>query len=112
MTKFSIFLIFKIFSMHPCIYHLLFVTHTLFQTYMLDQVPGSEEAVFQDLLSLSSEQGLLLPLRATVVDPIASTMSLNAVSDNSEMHIAQAWDQIALRLRLVPIFSLLSIIQL
>lgn len=67
----------------------------------MDQVPGSEEAVFQDLLSLSSEQGLSLPLRTTAVDPIASTMSLNAVSDNSEAQIAQHWDQIALRLRQV-----------
>ncbi|KAH3834366.1 uncharacterized protein KIAA0825-like isoform X2 [Dreissena polymorpha] len=66
---------------------------------MLDAVPGSEEAVFQDLLSLSSQQGLSLPLRAAVVDPIASTMSLNTVSDSSEIHIAQQWDQIAFRLR-------------
>ena len=66
---------------------------------MLETVPGSEEAVFQDIMSLSSEQGLSLPLKASVVDPIASTMSLNAVSDNSEIQIAQQWDQIALRLR-------------
>ncbi|KAL4228091.1 hypothetical protein ACF0H5_013526 [Mactra antiquata] len=66
---------------------------------MLDKVPGCEEAVFQDLLSLSSEQGLSLPLRTTAVDPVASTLSLNAVSDSSEVQIAQQWDQIALRLR-------------
>ncbi|XP_052791373.1 uncharacterized protein KIAA0825-like [Mya arenaria] len=67
--------------------------------HQLDQVPGSEEAVFQDLLTLASQQGLTLPLKSAVVDPIASTMSLNAVSDNSEIQIAQQWDQISLRLR-------------
>lgn len=71
----------------------------IFQAYMLETVPGSEEAVFQDLLSLSSEQGLSLPLKTAAVDPIASTMSLNAVSDSSEIQIGQQWDQIALRLR-------------
>lgn len=75
---------------------------------MLETIPGSEEAVLQDLLCLSSQQGLLLPLRATAVDPIASTMSLNAVSDNSEIQIAQQWDQIALRLRLVSYCRLKS----
>jgi len=71
----------------------------MLQWHQLDAVTGSEEAVLQDLLSLSSQQGLTLPLKAAVVDPIASTMSLNAVSDNSEIQIAQQWDQIALRLR-------------
>ena len=66
---------------------------------MLEKVPGCEEAVLEDLLCLFSKQGLSLPLKASVVDPIASTMSLNAVSDNSEMQIAQKWDQIALHLR-------------
>ena len=66
---------------------------------MLEKVPGCEEAILQDLLSLSSEQGLSLPLRTAGVDPIASTMSLNAVSDNSEMQIAQQWDQLSMHLR-------------
>ena len=70
-----------------------------FQSDMLENIPGCEEAVLEDLLSLSSKQGLSLPLKATVVDPIASTMSLNAVSDNSEMQIAQKWDNVALHLR-------------
>ncbi|KAK3600467.1 hypothetical protein CHS0354_013026 [Potamilus streckersoni] len=66
---------------------------------MLVQSPGCEETLLQELLSLSSEQGLTLPLRVSETDPTASSFSLNAVSDAGEHHINQQWDQIAMKLR-------------
>jgi hypothetical protein len=58
-------------------------------------VPGSEEIVFQDLLSLSSCQGLTLPLKSTNKDPLQSVTSINTVTDSLEQQVSQEWDHIA-----------------
>ncbi|KAL5005817.1 hypothetical protein ScPMuIL_016975 [Solemya velum] len=79
----------------------------------LNKNPGSEQMVFQDLLSLSSEQGISLPLRAVGNNQLSSLTSVNAVSDNTEQEIAQQWNAIALhfrryfidRLRALPVGS-------
>lgn len=61
----------------------------------LQQVPGCEEIMFQDLLSLSSCQGLTLPLKSSNKDPLQSLTSLNAVTDNLEQQVSQEWQHIA-----------------
>ena len=58
-------------------------------------MPGSEEIVFQDLLSLSSCQGLTLPLKSTNKDPLQSVTSINTVTDSLEQQVSQEWDHIA-----------------
>lgn len=70
-----------------------------FQAGSLEQYPGYEEKIFQDLLSLSSSEGLSLPLKAPTADPMSSTTSVNIVEDNMELQISQQWDHIAMHLR-------------
>ncbi|XP_033750005.1 LOW QUALITY PROTEIN: uncharacterized protein KIAA0825-like [Pecten maximus] len=67
----------------------------------LEQHPGCEEAILQELLSLSSSEGLSLPhtSRPRGTDPMASMASLNIATDNCEENISQQWDRIALHLR-------------
>ncbi|XP_062617081.1 uncharacterized protein KIAA0825-like [Saccostrea cucullata] len=67
---------------------------------VLENHPGSEEKLLQDLLSLSSNEGLSLPCKSHQgSNPMQSVTSVNAVSDNLELQIAQQWDQISLHLR-------------
>ncbi|KAK3097727.1 hypothetical protein FSP39_012501 [Pinctada imbricata] len=67
---------------------------------VLEHNPGSEELVLEDLLSLSSEEGLSLPLSSRHdSNHMQSVTSVNAVADNVEFHISQQWDQIALHMR-------------
>lgn len=55
--------------------------------------------MFQDLLSLSSKQGVSLPLRTVGNNTISSLTSVNTVADNAEQEIAQHWNTIALHFR-------------
>ncbi|XP_052100793.1 uncharacterized protein KIAA0825-like [Mytilus californianus] len=63
----------------------------------LQQTPGSEEIIFQDLLSLSSCQGLTLPLKSSNKDPLQSMTSLNTVTDSVEQQVSEEWEHIARR---------------
>ncbi|XP_041373481.1 uncharacterized protein KIAA0825-like [Gigantopelta aegis] len=66
----------------------------------LEQCPGSEEAVLQEILSLSSDEGLLLPLRNSGIDPTVMSMaSINMVVDSSDQVIEQKWNRIAEHLK-------------
>lgn len=51
--------------------------------------------VFQDLLNLSSSQGLTLPLKSSGKDPLQSMTSLNTVTDSLELQVTQEWDHIS-----------------
>lgn len=67
---------------------------------VLENHPGSEEKLLQDLLSLSSKEGLSLPCKSHQgSNPMQSVTSVNAVTDNLEMQISQQWDQISLHFR-------------
>lgn len=66
----------------------------------LENHPGCEELILEDLMTLSSSEGISLPLRSSAT-PRAddSVASLNSVQDNHEVLIEQLWDQIALKFR-------------
>ena len=72
----------------------------MFQYTTLEQCPGSEEAVLQEILSLCSDEGLLLPLRNSGIDPTVMSMaSINMVVDSSDQVIEQKWNRIAEHLK-------------
>ncbi|XP_077989085.1 uncharacterized protein KIAA0825-like [Glandiceps talaboti] len=66
----------------------------------LDKYPGCEETIFQNLLKLSSHEGIAIPIRA-ISSALAteSTMSINAVTNNTEEMNETVWDDIRLKLR-------------
>lgn len=67
--------------------------HDIFYNQMqqLEKEPGCEEDVLQELLTLASAEGLVLPLRAGVCDgtdsAVMSTASLHAVMDSGDQVI-------------------------
>eukprot|EP00106_Octopus_bimaculoides_P014195 XP_014781637.1 PREDICTED: uncharacterized protein KIAA0825-like [Octopus bimaculoides] len=67
----------------------------------LEKHPGCEELIFEDLMALSSSEGISLPLRSALSPHTTETSvaSLNSVQDNHETLIEQNWDQIALKFR-------------
>lgn len=75
--------------------------YVLFQLNRLEEVPGCEETMLQELFEWSEKEGISLPVRSSATDPIGqSSMSLNqaAVSD-SETAIESLWSQISLKMR-------------
>lgn len=66
----------------------------------LENHPGCEELILEDLMTLSSSEGISLPLRSSATPRAEdSVASLNSVQDNHEVLIEQLWDQIALKFR-------------
>lgn len=59
-----------------------------FQLQRLEKEPGCEEEVLQEVLTLASSEGLLLPLRMSAIeapDPtIVSSASLHGIMDPSD----------------------------
>ncbi|XP_048250492.1 uncharacterized protein KIAA0825-like [Haliotis rufescens] len=61
----------------------------------LEQCPGCEEAVLQEILTLSSIEGLSLPLKASDTDSMSMSMvSLNMVVDSGDQLIEQKWKKV------------------
>lgn len=70
------------------------------QMSLLETQPGSEEEVLQQLLKLSSAQGLCLPVRASTSDPISqSSLSINMAMDDAEQLNQSLWDSLSHALR-------------
>ena len=62
--------------------------------------PGSENAIFDQLLCLASHEGLGLPIRAPKPDLVGdSTFSLNSISDSKEQENDLVWEDIRSRLK-------------
>ncbi|KAK7489267.1 hypothetical protein BaRGS_00019519 [Batillaria attramentaria] len=64
----------------------------------LEQEPGCEEDVLQEVLTLASAEGLLLPLRSSgfdTSDTALSSASLHAIMDSSDQIIEQRWKRLA-----------------
>ncbi|XP_064652487.1 uncharacterized protein KIAA0825-like isoform X2 [Lineus longissimus] len=67
---------------------------------VLEKCPGSEETTLQSLLQLSSEEGIILPIRSSTADQVTeSMMSINTVTDSSEQLNESLWGEICMRLR-------------
>nr|XP_006811665.1 PREDICTED: uncharacterized protein KIAA0825-like [Saccoglossus kowalevskii] len=64
----------------------------------LDKYPGNEESIFQNLLMMSSQDGIAIPIRA-IPETTDSTVSINAVTHNSEEMNETLWDEIRLKFR-------------
>ncbi|KAK7115922.1 hypothetical protein V1264_001706 [Littorina saxatilis] len=69
----------------------------------LEKEPGCEEEVLQEVLTLASSEGLLLPLRMSAIeapDPtIVSSASLHGIMDPSDQIIEQRWNKLASQLK-------------
>ncbi|XP_025078589.1 uncharacterized protein KIAA0825-like isoform X3 [Pomacea canaliculata] len=68
----------------------------------LDKQPGCEEDILQEVLGLSSAEGLLLPLRVSSHDSsemVMSSSSLHGLTDPSDQIIEQRWNRLSSRLK-------------
>ncbi|XP_072039012.1 uncharacterized protein KIAA0825-like [Amphiura filiformis] len=66
----------------------------------LTSSPGSENAIFDQLLCLASHEGLGLPIRAPKPDLVGdSNFSLNSISDSKEQENDLVWEDIRSRLK-------------
>ena len=71
-----------------------------FQLEVLKETPGSEAAMLQHLLQLTSREGIALPPSATTTEKIsASMMSINTASDDSDHTNQMLWNDISMKLR-------------
>ncbi|XP_064608337.1 uncharacterized protein KIAA0825-like [Liolophura sinensis] len=74
-----------------------FLSHVL---HAMEESPGCEEIVLQELLSFSEHTGVSLPSRSSTRQNIEDSMvSLHTVTDTGELAVSQLWDKITLRLR-------------
>ncbi|KAL8577449.1 hypothetical protein ACOMHN_048084 [Nucella lapillus] len=71
--------------------------------HRLEKEAGSEEDVLQEVLTLSSSEGLMLPLRMSALeapDPaLVSSTSLHTIMDSSDQVIEQRWNRLASALK-------------
>ena len=66
----------------------------------MDKNPGCEESMLQNLLKLSSLEGISLPIRSSHSDHVTqSTMSINTVVDEVEQMNETLWYDICVRFR-------------
>lgn len=66
----------------------------------MEESPGCEEIVLQELLSFSEHTGVSLPSRSSTRQNIEDSMvSLHTVTDTGELAVSQLWDKITLRFR-------------
>lgn len=67
---------------------------------MLESHSGSEEVVFQQLLQLSSQEGVQLPVQTAAVSTLEhSVMSINTTVNESETLYDNLWNDLCMRLR-------------
>ena len=66
---------------------------------LLDENPGSEEAVLQHLLQLTSKEGMHLPRCSSISGVSASTLSINTATDDAEHANQNLWNDVCMRLR-------------
>ena len=70
------------------------------QKSVMDKNPGCEESMLQNLLKLSSMEGISLPIRSSHSDHVTqSTMSINTVVDEVEQMNETLWFDICVRFR-------------
>ncbi|XP_023933261.1 uncharacterized protein KIAA0825-like [Lingula anatina] len=66
----------------------------------MDEHPGSEEAILESLLQLSSQEGITLPLRSARTEQnLDSVLSLGAICDVNEQISESLWNDIKIRLK-------------
>ncbi|XP_066271280.1 uncharacterized protein KIAA0825 homolog [Branchiostoma lanceolatum] len=66
----------------------------------LDQHPGQEDALFNSLMKISSQQGLCLPLPLVSSSHVTSSaMSLNAIPDEDDQGNVALWSEISVHFR-------------
>ncbi|XP_078658860.1 uncharacterized protein KIAA0825 homolog [Branchiostoma floridae x Branchiostoma belcheri] len=66
----------------------------------LDQHPGQEDALFNSLMKISSQQGLCLPLPLVSSSHVTSSaVSLNAIPDEDDQGNVVLWSEISARFR-------------
>ncbi|XP_078589088.1 uncharacterized protein KIAA0825 homolog isoform X2 [Branchiostoma floridae x Branchiostoma japonicum] len=66
----------------------------------IDQHPGQEDALFNSLMKISSQQGLCLPLPLVSSSHVtSSTVSLNAIPDEDDQGNVALWSQISVHFR-------------
>eukprot|EP00058_Branchiostoma_floridae_P020941 XP_002606431.1 hypothetical protein BRAFLDRAFT_67683 [Branchiostoma floridae] len=66
----------------------------------IDQHPGQEDALFNSLIKISSQQGLCLPLPLVSSSHVtSSTVSLNAIPDEDDQGNVALWSQISVHFR-------------
>ncbi|ELT90139.1 hypothetical protein CAPTEDRAFT_227345 [Capitella teleta] len=70
------------------------------QLDVLEQHPGAEDAVLQQVLRLSSQQGIALPVRASMMEHTSqSCLSINTALDDTEQMTEALWDRLSRVLR-------------
>ncbi|KAK6179051.1 hypothetical protein SNE40_011497 [Patella caerulea] len=67
---------------------------------MIEENPGSEERVLQEILSLSAAEGLIFPLQTSTVNTVPISMSsLHTIEDTTDKQIEAKWSKITQRLK-------------